>query len=86
MQREEENSGQDQKMLLSAIRADKFQSAWMAQSVKGPTSAQVMISRFVGWSPASVQSQLGVLSLPLSLSAPPPLTLSLSLKINNKIK
>ena len=30
-----------------------FRGAWMAQSVRHPTSAQVTISRFVGSSPAS---------------------------------
>ena len=55
----------------------------MAHQVKHPTSAQVMISRFVGSNPASgsaltVQSLLGILSLPLSLC----LMLSFSLKIS----
>ena len=50
----------------------------MAQSIKRPTLAQVMISRFVSSSPASgsaltVQSLLGFsLSLSLSLSLPSP--------------
>ena len=69
----------------------------MAQSVKGPTLAQVMISQFVGSSPAS-GSVLTVRSLETasdslspSLSAPPGLTLcvflSLSvLKINKHYK
>ena len=30
-----------------------FRGAWVAQSVKRPTSAQVTISRYVGSSPAS---------------------------------
>ena len=62
----------------------------MAQSVKHPTSAQVMISRFVSWSPA-LGSVLTAHSLEppsdsvsLSLSAPPLLTLYLSLSLNNK--
>ena len=61
----------------------------MAQSVRRQTLAQVMISRFVGLSPA-LDSVLAVrsldpaldsvsLSLSLSLSAPPPLTLCPSL-------
>ena len=61
-----------------------FWGAWVAQSVKRPTSAQVMISRFVGSSPAS-GSVLTARSLELasdsvspSLSAPPPLTLCVS--------
>ena len=59
----------------------------MAQSVKRPTSAQVMISRSVSSSPASgsvptAQSLEPVSdSVSPSLSAPPPLTLCLS-KIN----
>ena len=49
--------------------------------------AQVMISWFVGSSPTSgsalrAQGLLGILSLTLSLSVPPPVMLSLSLKIN----
>ena len=51
--------------------------AWVAQSVKRPTSAQVMISRFVGSSPVSgsvltAQSLelLRILCLPLSLPLP----------------
>ena len=63
--------------------------AWLAQSVEHPTSAQVMISQFVGSSPASgsvltlkAWSLLQILSL--SLSAPPPLTLCLSLSLKNK--
>ena len=59
---------------------------WVAQSVKPPTSAQVMISQFVSSSPTS-GSVLAVWSLePVSdsvspsLSAPPLLMLCLSLK------
>ena len=68
----------------------------MAQSVKGPTSAQVMISQFVGSSPVS-SSMLTAQSLEPasdsvspSLSVPPLLTfclslsLSLSLSLKNK--
>ena len=65
--------------------------AWVAQSGKCLTSAQVMISRVVGSSPVS-GSLLTARSLEPasdavspSLSAPPPLTLCLSLspsKIN----
>ena len=65
--------------------------AWVAQSVKRPTSAQVMISWFVGSSPVSgsvltVQSQeLTLDSVSPSLSAPPLLVFCLSLsKINKK--
>ena len=62
--------------------------SWVAQSVERPTSAQVMISRFVGLSPAS-GSVLTAQSLePASdsvslLSALPPLMLCLS-KINKR--
>ena len=63
---------------------EKLRGAWVAQSVKHLTLAQVMISRFTGSSPAlgsvlAVQSLLRILCLPLS-AAPPPLVLSL--KIN----
>ena len=61
--------------------------AWAAQSVKRPTSAQVMISRFVISSPASgsvltAWSLLQILSPPLSV--PPMLMFCLSLPLNNK--
>ena len=68
--------------------------AWVAQSVKSPTSAQVMISRFVGLSPAS-GSVLTAQSLkPASDSVSPSLSLcpslahalSLSLSLKNKHK
>ena len=56
---------------------------WVAQSVKRPTSAQVMISQFVGSSP-TLGSVLTAQSLEPasdsvspSLSAPPPLILCL---------
>ena len=65
----------------------------MAQSVKRPTSTQVMISQFVSSSPASgsvltAQSlEPASDSVSPSLSAPPLLTLCLSLsKINVKKK
>ena len=59
--------------------------AWVAQSVKRLTSAQVTISRFMGSSPASgsvltAQSLEPVSdSVSPSLSAPPPFMLCLSL-------
>ena len=62
----------------------------MAQSVGYPTSAQAMISRFVGSSPASgsvltAQSLDPALdSVSPSLSDPPMLMLSLSLSLDNK--
>ena len=64
----------------------------MAQSVQRLTSAQVMISRFVGSSPVSgsvltAQSlEPALVSVSPSLSAPPPLTLCLSQKVNIKKK
>ena len=74
----------------------KFRGAWVAQSVKGLTLAQVTISRFVGSIPASgsvltaqsLEPALDFvslsLSLSLSLSAPPRLTLCLSVSLKNK--
>ena len=61
-----------------------FQGTWVAQSVKRPTSAQVMISRFVGSSRTSgfalmAWSLLRILCLPLSLLLPHSHSLSLSL-------
>ena len=67
-------------------------SIWVVQSVKRPTSTQVMISRFVSSSPAS-GSVLTARSLEPasdsvspSLSAPPPLMLCLSLKNKQTLK
>ena len=64
----------------------KERGAWVAQSVKRLTSAQVMISRFVG-SSSMAGSMLTSQSLESnsdsvspSLSAPPPLALSLKNK------
>ena len=59
--------------------------AWVAQSVKCPTSAQVMILRSVSWRPASgsvltAQSlEPASNSVSPSLPAPPPFMLCLSL-------
>ena len=67
-----------------------LRGAWVAQSVKRPTSAQVMILRFVGSSPASgsvltAQSlEPASDSVSPSLPAPPPLTYTLSLSKINK--
>ena len=75
-----------------------MRGAWVAQSVRRPTSAQVMISQFVSLSPAlgsvlTTQSLEPVSdSVSPSLSAPPQLTLchtlslpfSLSLSLKNK--
>ena len=63
---------------------------WVAQSVERPTSAQVMISRFVGSSPASGSglTARGLEppsdSVSPSLSAPPPLTPCLTLFLKSK--
>ena len=67
-----------------------LQGAWVAQSVKHPTSAQVMILRFMGSRPASgsvltAQSlEPASDSVSPSLCAPP--LLMLCLKINKNIK
>ena len=58
--------------LGSALRNLVYRGAWLAQSVVHLTSAQVMISRFVGSSPAlgfllSTQSPLWILCPHLSL-------------------
>ena len=59
--------------------------AWVAQSVKRPTSAQVTISRSVSSSPASGSGLMAQSLEPASdsvspsLSAPPPFMLCLSL-------
>ena len=60
-----------------APRMSTLRDTWVAQLVKCRTLAQVMISRFVSSSPGSgsvltVQSLLGILFLPLSLTFPPP--------------
>ena len=66
--------------------------AWVAQSVKHLTSAQVTISQFVGSNPLS-GSVLTARSLEPapdsvspSLSAPPPLMLRLSLSLSLSLK
>ena len=63
---------------------------WVAQSVGHPTSAQVMISRFMGSSPTSgyvltAQSLQPVLdSVSPSLCVPPLMALCLFLALKNK--
>ena len=67
-------------------------AAWVAQSVKCPTSALVMISLFVGSSPVSgsvliaESLELALDSVSPSLSVPPLLALSLSLSLSLKNK
>ena len=63
---------------------------WVIQSLKRPTSAQVMISQFVGLNPA-LGSALTAQSLkpasnsvPLSLCPSPICTLCVSLSLKNK--
>ena len=62
-----------------------FRGAWVAQSVKRPTSAQVTISRSVSSSPVSGSGLMAQSLEPVSdsvspsLSAPPPFMLCLSL-------
>ena len=64
----------------------------MAQSVERPTSARVMISQFMGLSPASgsvltaYSLEPALSSVSPSLSAPPLLTLCLYLSKINKLK
>ena len=71
---------------LSLSKINKTsRGAWVAQSVKHPTSAQVTISRSVGSSPVSGSGLMARSLEPASdsvspsLSAPPPFMLCLSL-------
>ena len=65
-------------MLMTCKDHGKVWDAWVALSVKRPTLAQVMISQFVGSSPAS-GSVLTAQSLePASDSVSPSLSLPLS--------
>ena len=43
----------DRTMYNVVLRMDKGRDAWVVQSVKRPTSPQVMISQFVSLSPTS---------------------------------
>ena len=79
-------------LILSCVSGVSYAlwGTWVAQSVEGPTSAQVLITQFVSSSPApgsvltaqSLEPTSDSVSPPLS--APPPLTLCLSLFLNNK--
>ena len=63
---------------LGNFEKRKGRGAWVAQSVKHPTSAQVMISQFVGSSPVS-----GSVPTARSLQpAPHSVSLSLSLPLS----
>ena len=76
-------------MFLALKKLMRWRGTWVAQWVKCPTSAQVMISWFVGWSPTS-GSVLSAQSLEpasdsvssLSLLLPCPCSVSL---LKNKI-
>ena len=73
-----------------AFRIAEWWGAWVAQSVKCPTSAWVMIAQFVSSSPASgsvltarsLEPASDSVSLPVS--APPKLMFYLCLSLNNK--
>ena len=72
------------------LKVHWYRGAWVARSVKRPTSAQVMISRSVSSSPAS-GSVLAAQSLEPasdsvspSLSAPPLFMCCLTLSLKNK--
>ena len=71
-----------------SLKEQLGRGAWVAQSVKRPTSAQVMVSWFVSSNPMlgsmlSAQSLLWILSLCLSLSLSPSTTYVLSLSKTN---
>ena len=75
--------------MLDAVKKLPLEGTWVAQSVKHQTSAQVVISQFVGSSPASGSALTAQSLEPASdsvsalLPAPPPLvhaTHALSLK------
>ena len=75
----------------SVLNTKYHWGAWVAQSVKCPTSAQVTISQSVSSSPASGSGLMAQSlesasdSVSPSLSAPPPFMLGLSVsKINKK--
>ena len=71
----------------TGLKVKMTRGAWVAQSVERPTSVQVLISRFVGLSPAlgcALTAQSLLLILSPSLSAPPHLrSVSLSQKLTN---
>ena len=71
---------QKKKIIIIIMRG-----AWVAQSVKHPTSAQVMLSQSVSSSPASgsvltARSLFRILCLPLSLTRPRSCSVCLCLK------
>ena len=72
------------------LKISQDRDAWVAQSVERPTSAQVMISQYVGSSPALGSVLTAQILEPASdsvahsESVPPPLMLCLSLPLKNK--
>ena len=72
-------------MIPHKSKQNDTRGSWAAQSVKRPTSAQVMISRFIGSSsasgsvPTARSLEPASDSVSPSLSARPPLALCLSL-------
>ena len=71
------------------LRTNASWGAWMARSVERPTSAQVMISPFVRFSPVSGLAPGACFRFCVSHPyTPPPVTtpLSLCLKINKRLK
>ena len=62
---------------LGNFEKRKGRGAWVAQSVKHPTSAQVMISQFVGSSPVSGSVPTARSLEPASDSVSPSLSLTL---------
>ena len=80
--------------LLIQLKLTFHRGTWVAQSVKRPTSAPVMISKFVNLSPASgsvltaqgleTAFDSGSPSLSLPFPNPPPHALSRSLSLKNK--
>ena len=76
--------------ISDSLKRNNIRGTRVAQSVEHPTSAQVMISQSVGSSPASgsvlTAQSLEPVSNPVSpsLSAPPPVSLCLTLSLKNK--
>ena len=71
------------KTSLPPLRGN-FRGAWVAQSVQRPTSARVMISRFVGSSPVSGSALTARSPEPASDSVSPSLPLPCSLAPSQK--
>ena len=75
---------------MLTLKMGPLKGTWVAQSVKCPTLAQVMISWFVSLSPVSGSVltawslEPALNSVSPSLSAPPTRTLCVSLTLKNK--